>query len=421
MPSVERLKLRLIHTLRAKKFDAALAALILLECEEPDEPRWPRRAARLLHATSDTNGEIAALRRALELHVAQARTSEAIAVCRAILEVAPADRYALDTFERLQPASRSPNGSSRTSSSRSSSSSDDEGRRLPEKRVTARHASTGTSPGAATLRSELAMFPLFGALDPASLHSLVGKARVVSLEAGQVLFRQGDQANSLYIVVDGAVVPIAEGERRRKLAVLERGDFFGEIGLIAKQPRNATIEALVESKLLAIDHPVVCGLIAHQPAVAKDILRFLRRRLIDRQIRTHLFFSAFAHAEREAIARQFRVLEVEKGAALIQAGRPPEGLFVVLAGSMAVVGRDGDERGKELGALGMGDDLGGLALLEGRAARAAVIAKEKSWLVVLGEGRFRRILAAHPRLDRILRRIDLDSPARVDERSVVAL
>ena len=127
--------------------------------------------------------------------------------------------------------------------------------------------------------------PLFGELDPSSLHTLIRKVRVVILEAGQVLFRQGDAANTLYVVVDGAVVPIAEGSRRRKLAVLERGEFFGEIGLMAKQPRNATIEALVPTKLLAIDRRVVRELIRNEPSVAKTILRFLRSRLIDRILR----------------------------------------------------------------------------------------------------------------------------------------
>jgi CRP-like cAMP-binding protein len=272
----------------------------------------------------------------------------------------------------------------------------------------------------ATLRTELANIPLFGDLDPESLHTLIRKVRVVSLEAGQVLFRQGDPANSLYVVVEGAVVPIAEGHRRRKLAVLERGEFFGEIGLMTKQPRNATIEALVDTKLLAIDRRVLWNLIEQQPTVAKGVMRFLRARLIDRQIRTNPFFSAFAHAQREAVSRQFRFLEVEEGSAVVEAGRPPEGLFVVLSGSLSVVERceSGD---KELASLELGDVFGGLSLMDGRVAPADVVATDKCWLVVLGEGRFRRILDANPRLDRILRRLALEKGKRSHRSSVAAL
>lgn len=277
-------------------------------------------------------------------------------------------------------------------------------RRLPRPAADRRTADRGSS-----LRNELAHVPLFGDLDPASLHTLIRKVRVVSLEAGEVLFRQGDPAHSLYVVVDGAVVPIAEGERRRKLAVLERGEFFGEIGLMTKQPRNATIEALVETRLLAIDRRLMWELIGRTPSVAQSLLRFLRRRLIDRQIRTNLFFAAFAHAEREAVARQFRVLEVAAGTRIVEQGKAPEGLFVVLAGSLALVDR---ARKKTRGELESGDVFGGLPLLAGEAAAADVVARGKCWLVVLGEGRFRRIIEANPRLERVLRRLSEEAAGR---------
>ncbi|MCB9726443.1 MAG: cyclic nucleotide-binding domain-containing protein [Spirochaetaceae bacterium] len=256
----------------------------------------------------------------------------------------------------------------------------------------------------ASLRSELAKVPLFGDLDPASLHTLIRRARVVVLEAGEVLFREGDEARSLYVVVDGAVVPIAEGGARHRLAVLEAGAFFGEIGLLAHQPRNATIEALVETRLLAIDRRVFWELIRKEPRVARGILRFLRDRLLDRQIRTNPLFSVFARAERAALAREFRVLEVRDGTRVVEQGGAPEGLFVVLAGSLARLRREGGRKGreKELGELGPGDAFGGLPLLEGEAADASVVARGKCWLVLLGEARFRRMAERNPRLVEML-------------------
>ena len=142
--------------------------------------------------------------------------------------------------------------------------------------------------------------------------------------------------------------------------------------------------------------------------MAKSILRFLRARLIDRQIRTHPFFSAFAHAQRAVVARQFRFLEVADGARVVARGRAPEGLYVVLSGRLSVVGPAGPGAGepdKELASLGLGDVFGGLSLIEGRVPAGDVVACGKCWLVVLGEARFRRIVEANPRLERVLRRI----------------
>ena len=476
MPSIEALKQRLAQTLKAKKFDAALNALNLLARKQPEASAWPRRAARLMHATSDFSGELVAHRRALELQVDQGLVLDAIASCQAILALAPNDDTTLETLDLLYMNERpsdlgtslieeDPNAATdapleslllteivpgaqsvqlagaqpgRISEIPIESLQADEGDEIPNLRLDewspsespedlaaaqavslptaadkqARSNSVSSERGA-TLRNELANTPLFGDLDPASLHTLIRKVRVVSLEAGQVLFREGDAANSLYVIVSGAVVPIAEGERRRKLAVLENGEFFGEIGLMTKQPRGATIEALVDTKLLAIDRRVLWELIGNEPSVAKSLLRFLRARMIDRQIRTNLFFAAFAHAEREAVARQFRILEVKDGTRVVEQGKPADGLFVVLAGSLVRMDR---EEGKEQGEFGLGDVFGGLSLIEGQPAPFDVVSRGKCWLVVLGEGRFRRILEANPRLERIIRRLANDS-MRADEES----
>ncbi len=269
---------------------------------------------------------------------------------------------------------------------------------------------------APSLRSEIANLPLFSELDPESLHALIGRLRIVALEQGQILFRQGDPADALYVVVEGAVVPIAEGaegEGRRKLAVIERGDFVGEIGLITKQPRNATVAALVESRLVAIDRSVLVPLMRRAPSVAQALLRFLRARMLDRQIRSNLFFAAFAHAEREAVARQFRLLEVKAGTRIVARGAPPEGLFVVLAGSLA---RVDPVRGKELGRIELGDVFGGDWLLAGQSSPWDVVARGRTWLIVLGERRFRRIVETNPRLVRVLERLARRAarPARPD-------
>jgi CRP-like cAMP-binding protein len=251
-------------------------------------------------------------------------------------------------------------------------------------------------------RRELANLPLFVTLAPASLHALILRSRLVRLEAGEALFCQGDASKSLYVVIEGAVTPIAEGESRRKLAVIERGGFVGEIGLVTGQPRNATVAALVDSKLLAIDRGVLFPLMRREPALARAILRPLGRRMLDRQLRTNLFFAAFSQAERQAVARQFRRIAVADGTRVVAQGEPPEGLFVVLSGSFAQVDR---ASGRELGRFELGDVFGGHSLLEGKASPHDVVARGKAWLIVLGERRLRRIVDAHPRLLRVVQRL----------------
>lgn len=254
----------------------------------------------------------------------------------------------------------------------------------------------------APLANELANLPPFSALAPAQLHALVLAARGVALPAGELLFRQGDASQGLFVVVDGAVVPIAEGEARRKLAVLERGDLVGEIGLVTRQPRNASVSALVDSKLVAIDRGALFSVMRSDPELARAILQPVRRRMLDRQLRTNRFFAAFLASERAAIARQFRLMDVEKGTRIVRRGAPPEGLYIVLAGALAEHAGVASRRSRR---LSIGDVFGGAALLAGRPAEVDVVAESKAWLMMLGENRLRRLVAAHPRLVRVLERI----------------
>ena len=101
MPSVERLKQRLNSTLKAKKIQAALLALAALAEKQPEDPVWPKCSARLLRATYDPDGELVALRRTLDLEVDQRHVVDAIATCRNILEVEPADQRTLDCLDLL--------------------------------------------------------------------------------------------------------------------------------------------------------------------------------------------------------------------------------------------------------------------------------------------------------------------------------
>lgn len=264
------------------------------------------------------------------------------------------------------------------------------------------------------LRNELARFPLFADLDTEALHGLVVQSQVVELAQGEVLFHQGDDSERLYVVVEGAVVPIAEGSSRRKLAVLERGELVGEIGLVTRQPRNATVAALVESKLLALDRSALFPVMRRVPELARGILAPARSRMLDRQLRTNPFFAAFSPAEQVAVARQFRLVEVLKGARIMRQGEPPEGLFIVVAGSYA---RRDALGAKRIGRVGIGDLFGGDALIAARPAQYDVVAESRGHVLVLGERRFRRLVEANPRLVRIVERFSCETQALPPKKS----
>lgn len=239
--------------------------------------------------------------------------------------------------------------------------------------------------------------PLFSSLDARSLRRLVDGARLVELPADHELFHQGDRGDTLYVVAEGAVVPVAEGEVRKKLAVLEEGDFFGEIALVTERPRSATIEALVDTKLLAIDRQLVGQLMEDQPEVLEVLLRHVRDRLVDRLVRTSPFFSELPKPARHAAARRFRFVEMSDGALLVRQDQPSSGLFALLSGRVQVIHSDG-VGDKELALLEPGDVFGEMSMTTGEPAVASCVADGKCWALVLPRSDFQRLVEEEPAL-----------------------
>jgi CRP-like cAMP-binding protein len=237
--------------------------------------------------------------------------------------------------------------------------------------------------------------PLFSSLDAESLRRLVEGAHLVELAAEHELFHQGDPGDALYVVAEGAVVPIAEGEPRKKLAVLEEGDFFGEIGLVTERPRSATIEALVDTKLLAIDRSLVSELVQRQPAVLTVLLRYLRDRLIRRLVRTSPFFTSLPAAERETVAARFRFLEAADGAMLVRQGQPSSGLYALLSGRVRVIHSDG-VGDKQLATLEAGDVFGEMSMLSGEPGIATCLCDGKCWVLALSRKDFLELAREKP-------------------------
>ena len=250
-------------------------------------------------------------------------------------------------------------------------------------------------------RKMLAQAPLFASLGARALRQLVAGARVLELPAGAQLFRQGDLPDALYLVVDGAVVPIAEGPVRKKLAVLEMGDFFGEIALFTDQPRSATIQALVDSQLVSIGRPAIRKLVAQHPDVLAALLRFARQRLIDRLVRTSPLFGALDTNERGELARQFQFLEVAAGRMLVSQDAPAEALFLLLAGQMDAIHFDHDGE-KVLGTLGPGDLIGEISLLTREPSLTSMVARGKCWVLSLPAQNFHRMLECYPHVEEVL-------------------
>ena len=102
----------------------------------------------------------------------------------------------------------------------------------------------------------------------------------LEMAAGDYVFREGDLGTEMFIVNEGQVEILKRiGGEERQLAVLEKGDFFGEMSLLEELPRTASARALTDAKLLEINGSTFDRMLRNNPEIAVRMMRKLSRRL----------------------------------------------------------------------------------------------------------------------------------------------
>ena len=105
-------------------------------------------------------------------------------------------------------------------------------------------------------------------------------AETVSVPAGQLVLQEGDQGDSLYVVLAGELeVTKRQGSQDVLLALYKPGQFFGEMALLEQAPRSASVRTLQESRLLMISQAAFQTLLSCSPSAPLKILHTVTSRL----------------------------------------------------------------------------------------------------------------------------------------------
>ncbi len=122
---------------------------------------------------------------------------------------------------------------------------------------------------------------LFEGLDNQALQRVAATTQSVELQRGDVVFSEGAVAEHLYVMEDGivAIVSRSEDGRESVFALMERGDLFGEMGLLDGLGRSAEARALEPSQLISIPYEVVRREFDAQPMLLWGVVGLLAGRL----------------------------------------------------------------------------------------------------------------------------------------------
>jgi len=120
-----------------------------------------------------------------------------------------------------------------------------------------------------------------GALTQEETERLAREVQIAPYPPGMVVVRQGDAGDSLFVIAEGRVevaVQPAGGGPARVLAVIEAGDYFGEMSLLTGAPRSATIRTLVDTDLLVLTRDALRPVLLTDPSAAERLSQTLGKR-----------------------------------------------------------------------------------------------------------------------------------------------
>jgi len=130
--------------------------------------------------------------------------------------------------------------------------------------------------GASAAARHLARARLFDGLSRVELQRIASLTVERRAAAGEVLCRQGEPGHELFVVVQGEAV--VERSRRR-VASLGPGDVFGELALLDRAPRAATVTARTAMRLLVLGELDFTALLDEVPALPHKMLALLAARV----------------------------------------------------------------------------------------------------------------------------------------------
>ena len=130
----------------------------------------------------------------------------------------------------------------------------------------------GEPEGLALLRR----IPMFEPVAPSTLEEIAHHLEVVDVPAGAAVLREGEAADRFFVIESGEVEVTQAGQSLRRQTA---GDYFGEIGLLRSVPRPATVTAVVDTRLLALDRQDFLGAVTGVGAARTAAEDVVSRRL----------------------------------------------------------------------------------------------------------------------------------------------
>ncbi len=265
------------------------------------------------------------------------------------------------------------------------------------------HRASQKYEGSAAAEMMFAPLPLFSSLEKDGLRALIEAFEMITVPAGKEVIVQGEEGAESYIVARGELevrrlpdeASDSESTQPITLARLTNGALFGEMALLSRAPRAASVVACRPSILLVARREGLEAVAEKRPEVGVELAAHCRRRMVANLVRTSPVLINVPSAERMVLVEHFETRVFEKGDKIIVEGLETDGLHLIASGEVAIIGHESEEP-FVISTLGAGDVVGEVALVLRRKANADVVAVHPTVTLHLPREDFMRLVREHP-------------------------
>jgi CRP-like cAMP-binding protein len=234
-------------------------------------------------------------------------------------------------------------------------------------------------------------FPMFGSLSEENFIELMGCFAPRRFYRDELLIKQGDEASDFHLIARGELkIFIAEKIHDDKgrtqqmtfkhVATLGPGTFVGEMGIVARTPRSANVQAASNGMLLSAGLESIESLASKIPEVADIIVAYCEVRLLENVMSASPILAPIEDESEKATALKFfERLYVPAGEVLIREGQQPRGIYVI-----------------DITTLTSGDIVGEISTVMKKPATASVHAITDASLLHLSREKFLEFTKTYP-------------------------
>lgn len=207
--------------------------------------------------------------------------------------------------------------------------------------------------------------PFFSALSEQEQESVSQLMHLEFRRSGEILFREGDESTALYLIKSGWVRLTTSGGA--SLANQGSGSLVGETDLFLGVPHSLGATVSEDAELWVLTREDLASLVADTPQLGIHLalafgarLALFDKYLVEQHLKPLSFLSGLSEETLQAIARRLTPQEKKEGEFIVEAGQPPEALFIVESGQVHL---HSSEEGGDFSELGVGETFGEMALL----------------------------------------------------------